>query len=157
MKGWSPGGQPNRRLSALRRRDLRQHTRGTGRCAIRAPGALVTINLRSTGDRTARQVCLVAGRSPVNWPAWGVLILHELAGIPVVLVAARLAWTRPGRMSGGFFRSRGLPLLARQDGDDLPKMGQIVRRPSCGEQLPQGDLSEIGMLAPSLEVFPRES
>jgi len=25
-----------------------------------------------------------------------VLILHELAGIPVVLVAARLAWTRPG-------------------------------------------------------------
>jgi hypothetical protein len=67
------------------------------------PGRHATLSMRSTGDRPARQVSLVAEPRPVNWLAQGVLILDELAGILVVLAAAWLAWTRPGPMSWGFF------------------------------------------------------
>src|SRR5438034_2463424 len=65
-------------------------------------GRSATISLVSTSG-VPRQVTLVAEEAPANWLVRGVLILDEIAGILVVLAAAWLVWTRPGRMSWGFF------------------------------------------------------
>ncbi|HEY2970468.1 MAG TPA: hypothetical protein VGK75_19100 [Casimicrobiaceae bacterium] len=66
-------------------------------------GRSATISLVSASDPHLRQVTLVAEETPTNWLARGVLVLDEIAGILVVLAAAWLVWTRPGRMSWGFF------------------------------------------------------
>ena len=67
------------------------------------PGYSATISLVSSSDSHLRQVTLVAEETPANSLARGILILDEIAGILVVLAAAWLVWTRPGRMSWGFF------------------------------------------------------
>ena len=67
------------------------------------PGRSATLEILGTSDRPARQVVLVAGERPVDWLIRLVLLLDQIAGIAVVLAAAWLVWTRPGKMSWGFF------------------------------------------------------
>jgi hypothetical protein len=46
---------------------------------------------------------LIAEQPPSNFLIRLVNLLCQLAGIAVILAAARLVWTRPGAMSWGFF------------------------------------------------------
>jgi hypothetical protein len=66
-------------------------------------GARAILSLTATGDEPARQVELVAKQRPVNLFVLTTLLLDQLAAIAVILAAAWLVWTRPGRMTWGFF------------------------------------------------------
>jgi hypothetical protein len=59
--------------------------------------------LTASADEPARQVELVAKQRPVNPLVFTTLLLDQLAAIAVILAAAWLVWTRPGRMTWGFF------------------------------------------------------
>jgi len=59
--------------------------------------------LAATPDRPARQMDIVAKEHPFSWWVLAVLLLDQLAAILVILAAAWLVWTRPGRMTWGFF------------------------------------------------------
>ena len=67
------------------------------------PGRRVTLSMKATDDRPARQVTLVAVQAPSNPFERFVLLLDQVAGILVVVAAAWLVWTRPSAMSWGFF------------------------------------------------------
>jgi hypothetical protein len=67
------------------------------------PGRAVVIDFAAMPDREARQVTLVAAERPTNWLVRVVLLLDSIAGILVVAAAGWLVWSRPGRMSWGFF------------------------------------------------------
>ena len=67
------------------------------------PGHAVTIDLAARDGRPARQITLIAEQPPSNFLIRLVNLLCQLAGIAVILAAARLVWTRPGAMSWGFF------------------------------------------------------
>ena len=74
-----------------------------GGVAYVAPGTAMTLMLAAGPDRPARDVTLVAEQRPRSWLLAGVVLVTQLAGIAVVLGAAWLVWTRPGRMTWGFF------------------------------------------------------
>lgn len=67
------------------------------------PGRQTTIDLLPTATGDARDVTLIAEPRPTNWFARLVLILDQIAGIAVILAAGWLVWTRPSRMTWGFF------------------------------------------------------
>ncbi|WP_045835922.1 hypothetical protein [Hyphomicrobium sp. 99] len=67
------------------------------------PGRQTTINLLPTETQGARDLTLIAEPRPTNWFARLVLILDQIAGIAVILAAGWLVWTRPSRMTWGFF------------------------------------------------------
>jgi hypothetical protein len=67
------------------------------------PDRVAIIRLAATPGREAREVMLVAAERPANWAVRVVLLLDGIAGILVVAAAGWLVWTRPGRMSWGFF------------------------------------------------------
>ena len=67
------------------------------------PDRVAIIRLLPTPDHEAREVTLVAAERPTSWPVRVILLLDGIAGILVVVAAAWLVWTRPGRMSWGFF------------------------------------------------------
>ena len=54
-------------------------------------------------DKPARQISIVAKERPFTWWVAAVLPFDQIAAIFVVLAAAWLVWTRPGRMTWGFF------------------------------------------------------
>ena len=66
-------------------------------------GQQATLNLKATGDRPARQITLIAAQVPANPFERFIVLMDQIAGILVVVAAAWLVWTRPGRMSWGFF------------------------------------------------------
>ncbi len=59
--------------------------------------------MAATAQKPARQVEVVAGPTPFSWWVRLVLPLDQIAAIVVILAAAWLVWTRPGRMTWGFF------------------------------------------------------
>jgi len=67
------------------------------------PGTTATFDLLSNGSEAARQVQLTADPRPINWLVRLVLMLDQVAGIAAILAAAWLVWTKPGKMSWGFF------------------------------------------------------
>ena len=67
------------------------------------PGRQTTIDLLPTATEGARDVTLIAEPRPTNWFARLVLVLDQIAGIAVILAAGWLVWTRPSRMTWGFF------------------------------------------------------
>ncbi|SFV32362.1 hypothetical protein [Hyphomicrobium facile] len=67
------------------------------------PGRRTTIDLLPTATEGARDVTLIAVPRPTNWFARLVLLLDQFAGIAVILGAGWLVWTRPSRMTWGFF------------------------------------------------------
>src|SRR5262245_48671272 len=68
-------------------------------------GREASFDLKATQGRPARQVTLVAVQVPANPFERFIVLLDQIAGILVVVAAAWLVWTRPGRMSGGVFVS----------------------------------------------------
>jgi hypothetical protein len=85
----------------------------TLRCAtaLAVMGALELVGNDRQGEivvaanegKPARQIDLVAKTRPFAWWAAFVLGLDQLAAIAAVLAAAWLVWTRPGKMTWGFF------------------------------------------------------
>jgi hypothetical protein len=67
------------------------------------PGRNAKVLLAATHEQPARQVTLVAQPRPYNRVLAFVLLLDQIAGILVVFGATWLVWTRPGRMTWGFF------------------------------------------------------
>ena len=61
------------------------------------------LTLAASPERPARQVESVAKEPPYDGWVVAVLALDQLAAILVILAAAWLVWTRPGRMTWGFF------------------------------------------------------
>ena len=66
-------------------------------------GRRAELALAASSERPAREVSIVAKTRPYTWWVSLVLMLDQLAGITVVLAAAWLVWSRPGRMTWGFF------------------------------------------------------
>jgi hypothetical protein len=104
------GLRPGDRLDLARMRCI---PLGTLECAS-AMAALGGMRLVSNGQRAqltlaasseapVRYVNIVAATRPYSWWVSAVLLLDQLAAILVVLGAAWLVWTRPGRMTWGFF------------------------------------------------------
>lgn len=62
-----------------------------------------TFDLKSSHGSPARRVTLAAAKVPANPFERFVVLIDQIAGILVVVAAAWLVWTRPGRMSWGFF------------------------------------------------------
>jgi hypothetical protein len=67
------------------------------------PGRVLRLSLLANERHEIWEVELTAIQPPPNWLMRGVLLLNEIAGLLVVLAAAWLVWTRPSRMSWGFF------------------------------------------------------
>jgi hypothetical protein len=61
------------------------------------------LTLTATSEAPVRYVNIVATTRPYSWWPSAVLLFDQLAAILVVLGAAWLVWTRPGRMTWGFF------------------------------------------------------
>jgi hypothetical protein len=66
-------------------------------------GRAATFDLKATAGHPARQVTLIAAQVPANPFERFIALIDQIAGIMVVVAAAWLVWTRPGRMSWGFF------------------------------------------------------
>ncbi|HEX6831173.1 MAG TPA: hypothetical protein VF090_06490 [Methyloceanibacter sp.] len=66
-------------------------------------GRAATFDLKATAGHPARQVTLIAAQVPANPFERFIVLIDQIAGILVVVAAAWLVWTRPGRMSWGFF------------------------------------------------------
>jgi hypothetical protein len=66
------------------------------------PGSSATLDVISE-DGQSRQVVLVAEKEPTNWLIRAVAVLDQIVGVLVVVGTAWLVWTRPSRMSWGFF------------------------------------------------------
>ena len=66
-------------------------------------GQQATFDLKAAGDRPARRIALIAAQVPANPFERFIVLIDQIAGILVVVAAAWLVWTRPGRMSWGFF------------------------------------------------------
>ena len=67
------------------------------------PGRTAELKLAESSGHFAGRVVLVAQPTPSNWLRDLVTFLDQLAGVLVVVGAAWLVWTRPGRMTWGFF------------------------------------------------------
>jgi hypothetical protein len=66
-------------------------------------GREATFDLKASAGHPARQATLIAARVPANPFERFIVLIDQIAGILVVVAAAWLVWTRPGRMSWGFF------------------------------------------------------
>jgi hypothetical protein len=66
-------------------------------------GRQAELALAASSERAAREVSILAKPRPSTWWVSLVLMLDQLAAISVVLAAAWLVWSRPGRMTWGFF------------------------------------------------------
>ena len=66
-------------------------------------GQQATFDLEAAGDHPARRITLIAEQVPANPFERFIVLMDQIAGILVVVAAAWLVWTRPGRMSWGFF------------------------------------------------------
>src|SRR5215813_2488078 len=66
-------------------------------------GRAATFDLKATAGHPPRRITLVAAQVPSNPFERFIVLLDQIAGILVVVAAAWLVWTRPGRMSWGFF------------------------------------------------------
>jgi hypothetical protein len=66
-------------------------------------GQQATFELKAAGDRPARRIALITAQVPANPFERFIVLIDQIAGILVVVAAAWLVWTRPGRMSWGFF------------------------------------------------------
>jgi hypothetical protein len=107
---WQAGLRRGDRLDLAQMRCIPVHT-------LRCATALATLEglqlvsdqrrgelvIAATAERPARQIELVARARPVTWSVLVVLALDQIAAIFVILAAAWLVWTRPGRMTWGFF------------------------------------------------------
>src|SRR5260370_9549056 len=108
--GWQAGVRRGDRLDVAQMRCMRVDTL---RCAsaLATLGALQLVGdgrradlaIAATADKPARHIEIVAGTRPFTWWVALVLPLDQIAAILVVLAAAWLVWTRPGRMTWGFF------------------------------------------------------
>ena len=104
------GMRPGDRLDLAQMRCIPISTR---RCAsaLAALGGLRLVStgrraefvLAATAERPARQIEIVATQRPLSFWVLAVLLLDQIASILVILAAAWLVWTRPGRMTWGFF------------------------------------------------------
>jgi hypothetical protein len=104
------GLRPGDRLDLAQMRCIPVSTR---RCAsaLAALGGLRLVStgrraefvLAATAERPARQIEIVATQRPLSFWVLAVLLLDQIASILVILAAAWLVWTRPGRMTWGFF------------------------------------------------------
>lgn len=66
------------------------------------PGRAITLRVLDSQGH-ARTVRLTAAIPEVGWLDRFVLLLNEIAAVPLILGAAWLVWTRPGPMTWGFF------------------------------------------------------
>src|SRR5260370_38627334 len=66
-------------------------------------GRRADLAIAATADKPARHIEIVAGTRPFTWWVALVLPLDQIAAILVVLAAAWLVWTRPGRMTWRLF------------------------------------------------------
>ena len=76
---------------------------GLGGLQYTLPGREIDLPISGTYGRQPRTVHLSAALAPLRWPARIVLLADSLVGILFVLTAFHLVWTRPGRMTWGFF------------------------------------------------------
>jgi hypothetical protein len=67
------------------------------------PGRTATLFLEAANGKPARDVTLVAAQRPSNLFVRFVIALDQIAGLLVVIAGAWLVWTRPSRMTWGFF------------------------------------------------------
>jgi len=67
------------------------------------PGRRVTLAILASPGARARMVPLTAAPAPLGWPARLVLLADTIVGALFIAVAFHLVWTRPSRMTWGFF------------------------------------------------------
>ena len=107
---WQAGLRPGDRLDLAQMRCVPLDTQ---RCAsaLAVLGALQLVGddrraelaIAATADKPARRVEFMAKPRPFTWWVAGILPLDQIAAIFIILAAAWLVWTRPGRMTWGFF------------------------------------------------------
>jgi hypothetical protein len=66
-------------------------------------GELADLVIAASADNPAREITIVAKTRPSDRWMRLILLLDQLAAIAVILAAAWLVWTRPGKMTWGFF------------------------------------------------------
>ncbi len=67
------------------------------------PGREATLFLAEENGRPAREITLVAAQRPSNLLVRFIIALDQIAGLLVIIAGAWLVWTRPSRMTWGFF------------------------------------------------------
>jgi len=67
------------------------------------PGRTATLHIAEGDGKPAREITLVAAQRPSNLLVRGIIALEQIAGLLVVIAGAWLVWTRPSRMTWGFF------------------------------------------------------
>ncbi len=67
------------------------------------PGQAIRLAVLPKHGGAPRTVHLTAALAPLGWPTRLVLLLDTIVGALFIAVAFHLVWTRPGRMSWGFF------------------------------------------------------
>jgi hypothetical protein len=67
------------------------------------PGKTATLYLAESEGKPAREITLVAAQRPSNALVRALILLNQVAGLAVVIASAWLVWTRPSRMTWGFF------------------------------------------------------
>src|SRR4029079_18323 len=67
------------------------------------PGREATLYLAEANGKPARAITLAAAQRPSNLLVRFIIALDQIAGLLVVIAGAWLVWTRPSRMTWGFF------------------------------------------------------
>jgi hypothetical protein len=67
------------------------------------PGQRITLAVLAKESGSLRRIHLTAALAPLDWPARVVLLADTIVGALFIAVAFHLVWTRPGRMTWGFF------------------------------------------------------
>ncbi len=76
---------------------------GLGGLQYTRPGRRITLAILPPHAGPPRLVHLTAAPAPLGWPARLVLLADTVVGALFIAVAFHLVWTRPSRMSWGFF------------------------------------------------------
>ena len=76
---------------------------GLGGLQYTLPGREIDLPILGRHDQPPRTVHLRAALAQLQWPARLVLLADTLVGILFILTGLHLVWTRPGRMTWGFF------------------------------------------------------
>ncbi|HUC17962.1 MAG TPA: hypothetical protein VMA37_09775 [Acetobacteraceae bacterium] len=76
---------------------------GLGGLQYAWPGRNVRLAILPSPGARARTVLLAAAPAPLGWPARLVLLADTIVGALFIAVAFHLVWTRPSRMTWGFF------------------------------------------------------
>jgi hypothetical protein len=107
---WQAGIRPGDRLDLQRMRcDLGKPASCQNALALLGgvefvyPGWQATLHIKPAAGEPEREVTLVAAQRPSNFLVRTIIMLCQIAGIAVVLASGWLVWTRPSRMSWGFF------------------------------------------------------